>query len=117
MYVIRAIFIFFGLCWYCQAQEGLEKYLYYDSSEPEVGQGSGQLVNKTKDALLSIDHIEERANYFVFKLKNLTFGEYSDEAMILAPFITGNISFKVNDITLNYDYYLNRSSLNYIYQF
>ena len=101
----------------CYGQVDLEKYLYYDSNEPQVSQGKGKLFNKTKDALLSFEHIEERANYFIFKLKNLTLGEYADEALILAPFITGNISFRVKDITLNYDYHLNRSSLNYVYQF
>ncbi len=90
---------------------------YLDQEEPPKSKAQGKLVSKTKDALLSIDYIEDRANYFVFKLKNLTFGDYSDEVMYLAPIVTGNLEFKVQGVNFYYDHFSEKSGFQYKIKF
>lgn len=89
-----------------------------DKEEPEVSLlGNGKLIDKTKDALLSIDYIEKRADYFVFKLKNLTFGEYTDNVMYIAPLATGKVEFSMYDVNVYYDHFKNKSGIKYKFSF
>lgn len=90
---------------------------YLDLEEPEVTKGSGQLVSKTKDALLSFDFIENRADYFVFKLKNLTFGDYSEDVLYIAPFFTGKLEVSMYDVHLYYNHFQNKTGLKYKIKF
>ncbi len=92
-------------------------YKYFDTEEPQFSRGKGKLATKTKDALLSFDYVEERADYFVFKLKNLTFGEYSDNIMYIAPLVTGNIEFSMYDINIYYDHFSDKSGFKYKIKF
>ncbi len=94
----------------------LSQYIL-DIEEPQRSQGEGKLVSKTKDALLSFDYIEKRADYLVFKLKNLTFGEYSENVMYIAPIITGNLEVNVHGVNIYYDHFSEKSGFKYKFKF
>jgi hypothetical protein len=93
------------------------QYHYFDLEEPQRTLGKGKLVSKTKDALFSFDYIEDRADYLVFKFKNLTFGEYTDSLMYVAPLVTGNIEFSMYDINFYYDHFSSKSGVKYKIKF
>lgn len=90
---------------------------FIDREEPQKTLGEGKLVSKTRDALLSFDYIEQRADYLVFKIKNLTFGEYSDNILFIAPLVTGNVQFSMYDINFYYDHLDNKSGFKYKIKF
>ena len=75
------------------------------------------LESKTRDALMSYDFIEERANYLTNKIKNITFGEYADHVLLVTPFLTGQFEFNMNDINFYYDHHGNESGLRYQLRF
>ena len=84
-----------------------------DIEEPQVNPHQSKAGSRTTAALLSIDAVQERADYLVFKLKNLTFGEYSDDVMIITPFLTGKIEFNANRFNLYYSHFQNEGGVNY----
>ena len=67
----------------------------------------------TRDALMSIEAIQERSDYLVYKLKTLTFGEYTDDVMVIAPLITGEIEFSANQFNLYYNHFQSRGGVRY----
>ena len=75
------------------------------------------LPTLTRDALMSYDKVEERANYFVFKLKNMTFGDYTDQVLIITPFITGQLEFTFNEVNFYYDHQGSESGFRYELRF
>ena len=75
------------------------------------------MFRKTTDALLSYDLVERRADYFVFKLKNLTFGEYSDQVLLFAPVVTGKVEVRAYDLKFYYDYKKSKSGVKYTFKF
>jgi hypothetical protein len=83
---------------------------WLDTEEAQVSLVQDKALDITRDALLSIDYIENRTNYFLFKLKNMTFGNYTDEVMILAPFVTGRFEFSMYDLSFYYDHFNNNKS-------
>jgi hypothetical protein len=87
--------------------------LLIDFEEPVRTQGAGLFEAKTKDALLSYSVVEERADYFTFKLKNLTFGEYSDQILYVAPLITGRVEFSIHRVSFTYDFVENKTKIKY----
>ena len=87
--------------------------LMVDFDEPVVSQGEGLFQLKTKDALLSYDYVEERADYLTFKLKNLTFGDYTDQVLYVAPLFTGRLEFSIQRVRFTYDYAENKSHVKY----
>lgn len=84
-----------------------------DLEEPQVSQGDGLFEIKTKDALLSYEIVEKKADYFAFKLKNLTFGDYSEQVLYAAPLFTGKLEFSIHRIQFSFDIAQNKSSLKY----
>jgi hypothetical protein len=92
-------------------------YSYLDLEEPQKTVGEGKLVSKTKDALMSFDYIEDRADYLVFKFKNLTFGEYTDDIMYISPLVTGDIQISMYDINIYYDHFNSKTSFKYKIKF
>ena len=77
---------------------------YFDLDEPADSVGKGKLVSMSKDALMSFDYVEKRADYFMFKLKNLTFGEYSDNVLYIAPVLIGKVEVNIHGFRLYYDH-------------
>jgi hypothetical protein len=71
---------------------------------------SGQLfarpnmLNKTREALLSYSFIEEKTEELTKKIKEKTLGDYSEKLLILAPFVTGKVQFNAMDINFYYDH-------------
>jgi hypothetical protein len=88
-----------------------------DYEEPEVGASQGLMLDRTKDALLSFDYIENRADYFIFKLKNLTLGEYTDDLMYIAPALTGNVELRAYNMNVYYNHFQNRGGIRYKLEF
>ena len=85
-----------------------------ETEEPLVGVNNGQMMNNTRDALMSYDYIVERSDYLIYKFKQLTFGEYADKVMILAPLISGNIEIQAHsDFNLFYNHHQGRGGLRY----
>lgn len=98
------------ICWasYVTSYE-----LLVENEEPEISKYQSKFLDKTKDALLKIDHIEERADYFIFKLKNLTFGEYSDNVLYLAPLVTGDIQVQAYNFNVYYNHLQDKGGIKY----
>ncbi len=97
------IFILFSCASFSSWAQSYEDK-FYDLEEPTYNKHQKKAFRKTRKALLKIDAIEERANYFVFKLKNLTFGEYSDNIVYLAPIMTGKLEFSVHKFNFYFDH-------------
>lgn len=76
-----------------------------------------QFAERTKDALLSYDYIEDRADYLVFKLKKLTFGEYSDHVLYLAPLVTGKVEINAYRVNIYYDSLASKGGIKYKVKF
>jgi hypothetical protein len=85
--------------------------------EPPVSRVQSQYLDRTKDALLSYDYIEERADYMIYKIKNMTFREYSDHVLYLAPIVTGSVQVRVNNFDIYYDYNSAKSGFKYKVRF
>lgn len=78
------------------------------------GVGTARMGNATTEALMSYDFIVERSNYLLYRFKKLTFGEYADEVMILAPIISGQFELKAyKDINVFYNRNTQRGGFNY----
>jgi hypothetical protein len=88
-----------------------------DYEEPEVGARQSIMLDRTKDALLSFDYIEDRADYFIFKLKNLTLGEYSEDLLYIAPAITGNVELRAYNMNVYYNHFQNKGGVRYKMKF
>lgn len=88
-----------------------------DQEEPEVGARQSLMLDRTKDALLSFEHIEERAEYFVFKLKALTFGDYTEDVMYIAPVITGNVELRAYNMNVYYNHFQSKGGVRYQLKF
>lgn len=91
--------------------------LLIDEEEPVISLHQDKLEAKTKDALLSYEFIEERADYFAFKLKNLTFGEYTDQVLYVAPLFTGRLEFSIHRFNFYHDELAKKSGLKYKIKF
>ncbi len=83
---------------------------WLDAEETPKSLYQDKALDITKDALLSVDFIENRANYFIFKLKNLTFGEYSENVLYIAPLVTGKFQFSMFKLDFYYDHFNNNKS-------
>lgn len=67
-----------------------------------------------RNALMSYDHIEERANFLIYKFKKLTLGEHADKFLILAPIATGRIEFQAyRDLNFYYNSFSQSGGLRY----
>ena len=71
------------------------------------------LIANAREALMSYDIVEERAEYFIFKIKKLTFGDYTDQVLILSPLITGNFEFHAMKMKFYYNYNKRRAGVKY----
>jgi len=107
--VIYCILILFS----CSVFGNYTNTYLLDREDSQVNPHQNQAGNRTTAALLSIDEVQERADYFVYKFKQLTFGEYSDDVMIIAPFITGRVEFSANRFNLYYSHFQNEGGVNY----
>ncbi len=87
--------------------------IYLDEEEYPISKYQSKVFDKTRDALLSVDYIEERADYFVFKLKNLTFGEYAEDVMYVAPLFTGRFEVRAFNFNLYYNTFQEKGGLKY----
>ena len=77
-----------------------------------------QVFDKTRDALLAYEQIESRVDYLLFKLKNSTFGQYSEHILFITPFITGNIGLSANNFNFYYKHHdSKRAGIEYSVQF
>ena len=90
---------------------------FVELEEPQVSRVQSQFLDRTKDALLSYDYIEERADYVIFKLKNITFREYTEHILYFAPLVTGNVQVRLNDFDIYYDYNSAKSGFQYKIRF
>lgn len=90
----------------------VETYLL-EGEEIIANPNQGRAANMTRDALMQVDGVQERADYFVYQIKKLTFGEYTDDVLIITPFITGDLQFTANDINFYYNHFQNRGGVEY----
>lgn len=90
----------------------VDQYLL-EIEESDYNANQSQAGNKTRDALMSINSIQERADYFVYRLKKLTFGEYTEDIMIITPFITGEIEFNADQFNIYYNHFSSRAGVRY----
>ena len=88
-----------------------------DLEQSPINNNQSSMLDKTKDALMSFDYIEDRADYFVFKLKNLTFGEYSEDLMYIAPAITGSVEIRAYNMNVYYNHFQNSGGIKYKMKF
>lgn len=93
-------------------------YRLYFQEEPESSRlNEGHAIDRTRSALMRFDIVQKRAEYFTRKLKNMTFGEYTEDIMIIAPLLTGELEFNVNDINVFIDHNSERAGFRYRYRF
>lgn len=90
---------------------------YTEEQEPEKSRVQDKALTRTRTALMRFKQVRQRTKYFTRKLKNLTFGEYSDEVMYLAPFVSGEFQFSVSDIDFYYDRNSEKAGLRYKFNF
>tara|TARA_Y100000768_G_scaffold388784_1_gene387171 strand:+ start:13969 stop:14316 length:348 start_codon:yes stop_codon:yes gene_type:complete len=84
----------------------------------QVGVGNNKAANYTRDALLSYDAVVERSDYLIYKFKQLTFGEYADQLMILAPLISGRVEFQAyKDVNFYYNSFSQSGGFRYSINF
>ena len=113
---MKNIYVFLLMIPFSVSANYVNTYLL-DLEESDKNENQSKAGVKTKDALLSIDAVEERADYLVFKLKNLTFGEYSEDVMLIAPLVTGELEFSANEFKVYYNHFQNRGGVKYKYTF
>lgn len=65
---------------------------------------SPNMLNKTREALLSYDFIENKVDKISTKIKEKTIGEHSEKLLILAPFVTGQVEFNAKNLSFYYDH-------------
>lgn len=71
----------------------------------------------TQKAFTSYKFVGERLDYFGHKLRKITFDEYTEDLLLIAPFVSGNFTFKIWDVNLKYDYYEKSADLSYKLKF
>lgn len=89
-----------------------------DYERSEVSQLRNEdLLDTTRDALLSYEYIRRRSDYLIFKLQNSILGDYSSELMVLAPLVTGNIELNAFDMNIYYNHHASRAGVRYSTEF
>jgi len=88
-----------------------------ETEEYPISLYQDKMLDKTKDALLSFDYIEDRADYLVFKLKNLTFGDYSDNVMYVTPLVTGSVVMSAYNFNVYYNHFQKKSGVQFKVKF
>lgn len=89
-----------------------------EEEESQVGVSNARMMDQSREALMSYDFIVERSNYLIYKIKKLTFGEYADQLLILAPLVSGNIEFQAHrDLNVFYNHSAGRGGLRYSINF
>lgn len=112
------IFLLLVVSNYALADANILAEFISDSNYTEANPNQNKFLDLTKDALLSYDRIEERTNYFAMKIKNRTFGEYTDNILVLAPALTGKVLLKVYGVEFKYSHFKNqRTEMKYTYKF
>lgn len=117
---MKGILLVFNLLLFCSLRANAGNSYFsslVDNEEPAVSPYQNMFQSKTKDALLSYNLIEERANYFVFKFKTLTFGEYTDQLLYAAPLVTGKVEFSISRINFYYNHFSNETGIKYKMKF
>ena len=74
-------------------------------------------ANKTKDALLSVEYIENRTDILLGKLKRKTIGSYEEELILLAPFLTNEILVSHENFTFSVNYASEKARIDYKVRF
>lgn len=97
------------------AASGYDEFVYQE--EPEISQHQAKFATKTKAAFESFQIVRDRTKYLEFKLRNLTFGEYTDHVLYVAPLITGRVEVRIEKINIYYDYNSSKSGVSYKYKF
>ena len=88
-----------------------------EKEEPQKSRGQGRMISKTRDALMSVDYIEQRTEYLMLRLKNSAFGEYAEKMMVITPFVTGNLEFNMSNVNFYYNHYQSKSGVEYSLRF
>ena len=99
-----------------QAHGNLYSEIHYNE-EPEVSRARGKQVVKTRTALMRIKAVRKKTKYLERKIKSMTFGEYADEVLYVAPFITGDFQFTVNSINFYYNRNSEKAGVKYKFSF
>ena len=75
------------------------------------------MLSHSAKALLSYDAIKDRTDELVLKIKRKTFGEYSDEVLLLLPFVTGEVEFTISDLRFYHQHRKEKTGVKYVYNF
>lgn len=63
-----------------------------------------RMINKTTEALLSYDLVQERSQALVDEVKRKTLGDHAEKVLVLAPLVTGRFEFNAFDLNFYYDH-------------
>jgi hypothetical protein len=108
MYILNTFFS-------AHAASGYDEFVYQE--EPEISEHQSKFATKTKAAFESFQIVRDRTKYLELKVRNLTFGEYTDQVLYVAPLITGKVEVQIEKFNIYYDYNSNKSGVRYKYKF
>ena len=73
-----------------------QEYVYHE--QPQRNRYQDKLARKSQAALMSFKRVKTRLKYFEFKIKKMTFGEYTDDVLLLTPLVTGKFELNINKL-------------------
>lgn len=95
---------------HCLAQEWSEERDRELGEEEEIEE---QMLDRTKEALMSYEVVEERTEAILNEIRHSAFGEYAEKMAVLMPFVTGKIEFKVDELAFSYNHFSEKANLDY----
>ena len=76
-----------------------------------------KMMTETRDALLSYELVQEKTNYWGYRLEKMIFGDHVDKFLIFSPLITGKVEFKALDLNFYVDTRKSKGGVKYTFNF
>jgi len=78
---------------------------------------SSKMMRNTRNAIMSYDVVQKKADQFGKKIQELTLGDYTEEVLVFSPLVTGQVTFSAMDLDFYIDTRHERGGVEYNFKF
>lgn len=104
-----------GVCAAIEARASVPPYTESeDGRSPAMdNRVQSKMLEKTRDALMSYEIVEERTEELLTRLQKSALGDYAEKAAFLVPVVTGKLQFRYERFDFSYSHSDARANLDY----
>tara|TARA_Y100000768_G_scaffold388233_1_gene382924 strand:+ start:3085 stop:3429 length:345 start_codon:yes stop_codon:yes gene_type:complete len=114
---VKYVFLITFLCSLSGLAEVNLYHHYVERHQSPVNPHQDEAADRTRDAIMALPGMQERADQLLYKLQQNTLGEYTDEFMMLSPLFTGRLEFNVMKMNIYYRHHSEKAGVEYQYRF